>query len=167
MHEWERQDKLLEKVENEKIDDCLKFKKFTYQKQEWDNIPGIVPRYVIYLSKYIEGLCSFCDDVNSRETVDSLRTDMEGRLLRADQEFGKFKVKDIQDKAAINSTLELHQRVADEFRSTYNTFTHEATKLAELECTDCFDSCMELVLETKGNMDEDDDKNAVFKKERH
>lgn len=87
MHEWERQDKLLDKVENDKIDNCLNYQKFKYQKQEWDNIPGIVPRYVIYLSKYIEGLSIFCSDLNARETVASLRTDMEGKLAIANQDF--------------------------------------------------------------------------------
>lgn len=28
MHEWERQDKLLDKVENDQIPNCLKYEKF-------------------------------------------------------------------------------------------------------------------------------------------
>jgi hypothetical protein len=32
MHEWERQDKLLERSENLKIENCLEYKNFEYQK---------------------------------------------------------------------------------------------------------------------------------------
>lgn len=56
----------------------------------------------------------------------------------------------------IDNSLKNHQKVADEFRLTYNSFTYEASKLAELECNNVFDNCMEIMLETKGNIDEDD-----------
>jgi len=56
MHEWEKQEKLLEKIETQEIDDCLQYNVFAYEKHEWDNIPSIVPRYVIYLSKYMAGI---------------------------------------------------------------------------------------------------------------
>ena len=90
MHEWERQDKLLEKVENLQIANCLEYNVFKYEKQEWDNIPGIVPRYVIYLSKYIEGLSSICNDFNSRETTLSLRDDLVAQLKSTNSELTTF-----------------------------------------------------------------------------
>jgi hypothetical protein len=34
----------------------MQYNKFAYEKHEWDNIPTIVPRYVIYLAKYVEGM---------------------------------------------------------------------------------------------------------------
>lgn len=61
-HEWEKQEKLLEKIERQKLENCLVFNTFAYEKHEWDNIPGIVPRYIIYLSKYMSGICEVCND---------------------------------------------------------------------------------------------------------
>ena len=73
-HEWERQEVLLDKIESFKIENCLTFNKFAYEKHEWDNIPAIVPRYVIYLAKYMEGICQISDEFNNRETTMSLRS---------------------------------------------------------------------------------------------
>ena len=50
---------------------------FAYEKHEWDNIPSIVPRYVIYLSKYMSGICSITKEIMDRETTYDLRMDME------------------------------------------------------------------------------------------
>jgi len=80
MHEWEKQEMLLEKVESYEIDDVLTYNTFVYEKHEWDNIPGIVPRYVIYLAKYMSGICAVCKEFAIRENVKDLRVDMEGRI---------------------------------------------------------------------------------------
>ena len=80
MHEWERQDKLLEKVEAIQIKDCLTYEPFKYEKHEWDNIPGIVPRYTIYLSKYIDGISAVCNEFSKRETTKGLRDYTENQL---------------------------------------------------------------------------------------
>ena len=77
MHEWERQEVLLDKIENIEVDDVLVYNSFPYEKHEWDNIPGIVPRYIIYLSKYMNGICAISNEFNSRETTLALRTDMQ------------------------------------------------------------------------------------------
>ena len=80
IHEWEKQEKLLEKVEQYQIEDCMQYNKFAYEKHEWDNIPTIVPRYVIYLAKYIEGISEFCFEVRARETTLDLRNDLSQQL---------------------------------------------------------------------------------------
>ena len=69
MHEWEKQEMLLEKVESYEISDVLTYNTFIYEKHEWDNIPGIVPRYVIYLAKYMHGICGICKEFAMREKV--------------------------------------------------------------------------------------------------
>lgn len=52
------------------------FNTFAYEKHEWDNIPVIVPRYIIYLAKYMAGICEICNDFYSREHIKDLRDDM-------------------------------------------------------------------------------------------
>ena len=90
MHEWERQDKLLDKIEKIEIEDCLQYKQFTYEKQEWDNIPGIVPRYIIYLSKYMQGITAICHDFHSRETTQDLRVEIWNELAVTNSTFNNF-----------------------------------------------------------------------------
>ena len=80
MHEWDKQEMLLEKIESFQIEDCLTYNTFVYDKHEWDNIPSIVPRYVIYLSKYMMGVCGTLKEVYKRETVMDLRAFMESQL---------------------------------------------------------------------------------------
>ena len=80
MHEWERQEKLLEKIEAHQIEDCLQYNTFAYEKHEWDNIPAIVPRYVIYLSKYMAGIVGVCKEFSDRERTDQLRADLVNQL---------------------------------------------------------------------------------------
>ena len=79
MHEWEKQEKLLEKIEEIEIEDCLQYNVFAYEKHEWDNIPSIVPRYIIYLSKYMAGISQICKEVTDRETTYDLRMDLENK----------------------------------------------------------------------------------------
>ena len=80
VHEWEKQEKLLQKVEEYQIEDCMQYNRFAYEKHEWDNIPTIVPRYVIYLSKYIDGISKFCFEVRDREPTPALRADLTEQL---------------------------------------------------------------------------------------
>lgn len=82
IHEWEKQEKLLEKIEQFQIEDCMSYNKFAYEKHEWDNIPTIVPRYVIYLAKYVEGLSNFCFEVRARESTKELRTHITQQLSK-------------------------------------------------------------------------------------
>lgn len=64
---------MLEKIKKKEIANPLIYDEFLYEKNEWDNIPGIVPKYVIYLSKYIKGLSEFCYTLSQKETVNSIR----------------------------------------------------------------------------------------------
>lgn len=36
--------------------DVLQYKQIKYHKHEWDNIPPVVPKFIINLSKYVKGL---------------------------------------------------------------------------------------------------------------
>jgi hypothetical protein len=51
----------------------LIYKEFIYNKHDWDNIPSIVPKYVIYLSKYIRGISGFCKEVSELETTAEIK----------------------------------------------------------------------------------------------
>ena len=116
MHEWEKQEKLLEKIEAYKIDNCLVYNKFAYEKHEWDNIPGIVPRYVIYLSKYMMGLVDFCHEMNTREHIDHLRGDMTDKLQKTTEHINDNRETDEGEKKIINETIMDLDRLTKTFK---------------------------------------------------
>lgn len=76
MHEWESQEKLLDDYLHQEVKNCLEYVDFQFSKHEWDNIPGILPRFLFYISKYVSGLSSFCKEVSTHETTESIREDL-------------------------------------------------------------------------------------------
>ena len=101
MHEWEKQEKLLEKIEKHQLENCLVYNTFAYEKHEWDNIPGIVPRYIIYLAKYMSGICEVTNDIYGREHVKDLRADMEKRIETNYNTIKENRDVDLKEKEAI------------------------------------------------------------------
>ena len=57
---------------------------------------------------------------------------------------------DLTEKDQIKQTISTLNSKTDDFRSTYNTFTLEATKLTETDCFDVYSNSMDIVLKTKG-----------------
>lgn len=57
----------------------MMYKDFQYERHEWDNIPIIVPRFIIYMSKYVKGLSSFAKRQSEMETTEELRRDLDRR----------------------------------------------------------------------------------------
>ena len=79
MHEWESQEKILSALELQDVENFLLYKDFQYERHEWDNIPIIVPRFIIYMSKYVKGLSSFAKKQSEMETTKELRRDLDRR----------------------------------------------------------------------------------------
>ena len=102
LQEWDRQELMLEKIKKKEIKNPLIYEEFIYEKNEWDNIPGIVPKYVIYLSKYISGLSSFCYNLSQKETVNSIRDYTEDQLKEIRQIIEDKRNADLEEKKEIN-----------------------------------------------------------------
>ena len=51
MHRGDSQSQIIDKYYDEKVEDPFDFKEVDYDKTEWDNIPSIIPRYCIALTK--------------------------------------------------------------------------------------------------------------------
>lgn len=167
MHEWERQDKLLERVEKQDVKNCLNYEKFSYSKNEWDNIPGIVPRFTIYMSKYIEGLSGVCAEFHARETVASIRTFSEDQFKNTNAHLDSFKKDEDQRKKEINKRITDLSTYTEGFKEEYKNFTHQATMLSESECKNTLKHCMEVVIESRGKKeDHEDQPNNALKAKR-
>ncbi len=57
---------LEEKLENI---DPIHYKQIKYHKHEWDNIPPVVPKFIINLSKYVEGLSKLPLKTSKEESI--------------------------------------------------------------------------------------------------
>ena len=73
-HEWINNDNLMLSLEGKKIENPLIYEKITYPSHEWDNIPPVIPKFIIQLEKYMEGITSRLKAESELETVASLRT---------------------------------------------------------------------------------------------
>ena len=73
-HEWINNDNLMLSLEGKKIENPLIYEKITYPSHEWDNIPPVIPKFIIQLEKYMEGITSRLKSETELETVASLRT---------------------------------------------------------------------------------------------
>ena len=59
----------------------LHYEAFVYEGHEWDNVPGVVPRFFLYLEKYMKSVSSIINEFNERQHVDDLRAYVENALL--------------------------------------------------------------------------------------
>jgi hypothetical protein len=53
--------------------DPIRYKQIKYHKHEWDNIPPVVPKFIINLSKYVKGLSALALKAHQEENVSGLR----------------------------------------------------------------------------------------------
>ncbi len=49
MHKWASTEKLLSEWEHQKIGTEFQYKDFAYDRDEFDNVPPVVPRFLFYL----------------------------------------------------------------------------------------------------------------------
>jgi hypothetical protein len=73
----------------EKLEDCLTFEWPAYMSHDWDNIPPVVPRYIIQLTKYMEGVTAIVKTHDQAEKSLSVRKDMEAAHKKLDATIAK------------------------------------------------------------------------------
>lgn len=98
MHEWESQEKILSALELQDVENFMVYKEFQYQRHEWDNIPIIVPRFIIYLSKYIKGMTTYVKRLDESESTLSLRQDLDSKYQELNELIEVKREEDLQEK---------------------------------------------------------------------
>ena len=98
MHEWESQEKILSALELQDVENFMVYKEFQYQRHEWDNIPIIVPRFIIYLSKYIKGMTTYVKRLDESESTLSLRQDLDSKYQELNELIEAKREEDLQEK---------------------------------------------------------------------
>lgn len=71
--EWCHQDEFMLQLEGQRIENPLVYSKLKYPSHEWDNIPPVIPKFIIQLEKYMEGITSLLKNSADLETVAELR----------------------------------------------------------------------------------------------
>jgi hypothetical protein len=61
--------KLIKVWEEQKVDDPFVYKQFEYKPDEWDNVPGVIPRFNFYLQACLDKCIEFSKEVHERQTT--------------------------------------------------------------------------------------------------
>ena len=54
----ESQEEHMEEILKYEVENPLIYQEFEYDKNQWDNIPSIIPKFVLFMSKHLEGLAN-------------------------------------------------------------------------------------------------------------
>ena len=71
-------------LEGQRIENPLIYSKIQYPSHEWDNIPPVIPKFIIQLEKYMEGITSMLKTQSELETVAELRKWSENEVKVSD-----------------------------------------------------------------------------------
>jgi len=58
-HNWENQKKFIQFLDHKKVKNCLVYKPISWSQKDWDNIAPIVPKFILHLDHYMEGIVAF------------------------------------------------------------------------------------------------------------
>ena len=140
---------LLEELQTSRIENALKYNQVRFDKREWDNVAPIVPRFLMYLEKYIEGLSEKCHEFNEREHVKDLRADMTQRIKEVNEQIEENRDTDLVEKSHINDEkIEINRKIKL-FKKDYEEFRSKATALDQSDCYNDFEKVMLAVMESK------------------
>ena len=71
--------------------DPLNYKIYLYEKNEWDNVPSVIPAFSFHFQRYVRGLSQFCYGKSLEETTAHLREEVFNEFPRVhhriDEEF--------------------------------------------------------------------------------
>ena len=54
MHQWESLKNMIVDWEKQKVNDPFVYEMFKYNPEEWDNVPGVIPRFTFYMQNCLE-----------------------------------------------------------------------------------------------------------------
>ena len=73
IHRENSQEYLINDMRGVKVEDPLSYEDVEFQNKEWDNIPYILPRWIMHMDRHLKALISHCYLKNQEETTTSLR----------------------------------------------------------------------------------------------
>jgi hypothetical protein len=128
----ENQEKLVKEYLKYKVDDPLKYEEFKYPFNEWDNVPPIIPRFILKMNQHLKSLVASCSAKFHEESTHNLRKDFElqnaqlhakiDKILEEQQDVNKRVFKNV---STIDNNHNLFKNKYDEFVKKNNDQAHE------------------------------------------
>ena len=100
---------------------------FTYEKNEWDNGPSVIPRFEFQLQRYIRGISSFCNEKSLEETTAHLREDVFNHFPIINDRFEKEKASRIAGEVKVESQINNLQRQINELVEVNKKFREDTS----------------------------------------
>ena len=121
---WQSQDDFMKTLEAEPLDNPLVYEKIPYYSREWDNIPPIVPRYVIQLSKYMDGVTKQVKYQSELETVASLREFTERADSAINDDIATVKESAQVQEMTLRTEVQAVEKFANDLSQRQNEFSN-------------------------------------------
>ena len=148
MHRSESQEALIREMMTLDITNPIKYEAFDYDKSEWDNIPVILPRFVIFLSKHLGALIRHLGIEAQAETTAQLRTDVFQNLGQIRDEIATNKRGREQGDAALQEKIDDLSGEVQSLRSRFDSMRAEFANSA-------YDQMREFVRVERDDMQEE------------
>ena len=91
------------------MDDPFKYKHFEYKTDEWDNVPGVIPRFTFYLQTCLDECIKFSNEVHERQSTQDLKVEMYENFDKHNKQLKdeeKARVDDIKSATARKDSLQ-------------------------------------------------------------
>ncbi|CAI2386940.1 unnamed protein product [Moneuplotes crassus] len=143
-------------------EDPLDYHEFDHNKSDWDNVPLIVTKFIIFLSRNFQGLSKKCKHKFSEETTKNVRVDLQQQinkitedltednknLMQTQQEF-KIKIQDLNQKFHELEETFKESKKFSETMATDNMYDLISIPSRNVDLTSRFPSYNELSKEEK------------------
>lgn len=76
MHKWESTEKLLNEWEHQEVGQNFEYKDFDYERDEFDNVPPVVPKFLFYLQLNLKPVTQHLMHELKLQTTESLKQEL-------------------------------------------------------------------------------------------
>ena len=117
----ESQEDYMEDILKYEVDNALEYEEFEYDKNQWDNIPSIIPKFVLFMSKHLEALVGKCNErfsqispLELQNEVDLKIGNLEEKLKALEKKFENTNQESLRERNQIKSKLDKFEKEYEE-----------------------------------------------------
>ena len=89
---------ILKEFKSNIIKSCLEYEEFKYRPEEWDNVPEVLPRFLIYIEQFINGLSKEAASLQKLESAAHVKLELSKRTNSIIADIKETKEKDLAEK---------------------------------------------------------------------
>ena len=136
----ESQERLVKEYLNYKVEDPLQYERFHYPLNEWDNIPPILPRFILTMNEHLKALVdSWKNKFKEEKTID-LRMDLENQNKELHNKIDKILSDQQEVNAQMGSNIQSIQDSQNDLDGQFSKFTNKYHDLATQDLNGILDS---------------------------